>query len=606
VTATIASREQLIGRTAELELIAASIDAGRHVLVEGAQGVGKSMLIAAACRRLHSRPVIVHGSAGTTVGTLVGNHDPAAVLRGGYTHESFVAGPLIRVPADVLNVLIGPMSEGALYVPRYRNILAAPGFRVIATVNPRDGAGTAALPTAFVDRVVRLRLDYQSFDEELAIVRSNAVGVDEQLQVRAVQLARRSRRHPDVRIGASIRAAIDLVTISQFLGLLSDAPRQDVELRAALLAASSKITLRSGVGRTVESIITELWEDVTLRGHRARSSPGRALPPSSVQLELDDTSTSQADDMTFSRPPGEGRAADGGIGGRSGARSSNQAQPDGASDGVTAETQQAVASFVRLSGRAAHHRRGRSVGSTPAESDLQEVERLAAGIVVGRVRGQLPIGTRSGGRITAVRYSFRSDDLDIDRTVAELLDRPVPVHTDLWVHDRVPRRRGVVLILDISGSMRGARAIESATAAAATALATAQDELAVIVFGADAVVLKHRAETVPAIELARRVLCLRPRGLTNLSAGLAAGLEQLSGMRSAVSVAVVMTDGVQNHGADVLPIARRFPRLDVLATTDSPWRLRHCRALADAGRGRSVSYEHLDQLPAVLSGLLNG
>jgi Mg-chelatase subunit ChlD len=162
----------------------------------------------------------------------------------------------------------------------------------------------------------------------------------------------------------------------------------------------------------------------------------------------------------------------------------------------------------------------------------------------------------------------------------------------------------VVLMLDVSGSMRGERAIESATAAAACALALEQDELAVVAFGARAEVLKRSEEIVPATELARRVLSLRPYGLTDLSAGLEAGLALLTTMRSPFKVAVVMTDGVQNQGSDARLVAARYERLNVLATTNSPWRLRHCQALAAAGRGRCLRHERLDRLPATISVLL--
>jgi len=105
------------------------------------------------------------------------------LLRRGYTGESFVPGALVasmrngallhideanRLPPDSVNALISAMSERLIEVPRHGRVWAAPGFVVIAAANPLDGAGTADLPAAFLDRVVRLSLDHQAAAEERA------------------------------------------------------------------------------------------------------------------------------------------------------------------------------------------------------------------------------------------------------------------------------------------------------------------------------------------------------------------------------------------------------------------------------------------------------
>lgn len=618
----------LIGRHRELHALGAALDATRHVLVDGPHGVGKTRLVREICAASGAEPVVVHGSAALTVGALVGTHDPSVVLRRGYEQTAFARGPLAetmahgrvlyldeanRVPADALNALISAMSEGELVVPRYGRVVAAQGFRVVAAVNPLDDVGTGALPNAFLDRVVRLTLDYQSGAEERMIVLAQLPDADLSLVARAVFAVRASRRHPDVRIGASVRGAIDLVSIAARLAQLD--PR-DADLEAALLALSSKIVLRPGVGRTVESVIREIWADAVITEHRARSSPrpddgfGEALPPSSVELERDgedDAATDNSREETSDRVTSdsdtpERRAAGWPPAGGHGRAAQGRDQSAGPESEVIAQTRQALAAFVRSSVRRAGSGRPKLPPTTPI--DLADLERLAAGVIVKRVRGQLPTTARIGGRFASVRYDFRSDDLDLDRTITELAETPVLTSSQLWVHDRVPRRRGVVLLLDVSGSMRGDRAIESATAAAATALAAEHDELAVVAFGTSAEVLKRSEENVPAAELARRVLSVRPHGLTDLSAGLEAGVDLLAAMRSPVKIAVVMTDGVQNQGPDARLMATRYRQLNVLAATESPWRLRHCETLAAAGRGRCVQYERLDRLPAAISTLL--
>ena len=613
----------LVGRVRELAVFEAALRAGRHVLVEGPHGVGKSALIAELCQRLDTRPVVMHGSVALTAAGLTGSHDPAQVLRSGYLPGAFQPGPLVtamrgglvlfldeanRVPADVLSVLIGVLSEGRLEVPRYGPVVARPAFRLVAAVNPIDGPGTESLPGAFRDRLVRLTLGYQSAADERSIVRSQLPATDSVLVRRAVHVTRASRRHPDVRLGASVRGATDLAAIAVHLDRFG---HSDPGLAAAMLALSSKIVLRPGVERPIEAVIRELWADTLIAEHRAARHPdatgakGPVLPSSSVLVDDGDDAPDLALETSGSasarHQPSHPMTADGRATGGTGRPSGPGASDD---TGVAAETRQAIASFVRSSGRGRARRRPASGSGLPVSQD--EIERIAASIVINRARGQLPRPAMGRGRITTVRYAFRSDDLDLDRTVAELAADPVPDQRNLWVHDRVPRRRAVVLMLDISGSMRGGRSVEAATATASAALAAETDELGVVAFGTSAEVLKTGTDELPSGELVRRVLALRPHGLTDLSAGLSAGRQLLAGMRSFERVAIVMTDGVQNHGTDPLLTATGFPRLNVLATTDSPWRLRQCERLAAAGRGRCLGYAGPDRLPAVISTLLNG
>jgi MoxR-like ATPase/Mg-chelatase subunit ChlD len=613
----------LVGRVRELAALDAAFRAGRPVLIEGPHGVGKSVLIAQLCRRSGIRPVVVHGSVALTAAGLVGSHDPAQVLRSGYRPGAFQPGPLVtamrggmvlcldeanRVPADVLSVLISVLSEARLEVPRYGPVVARPGFRFVAAVNPLDGTGTGALPEAFRDRLVRLTLGYQSAADERSIVRSQLPDADAALVRRAVHVTRASRRHPDVRLGASVRGAADLVAVAAHLRRFGHG---EPGLAAALLALSAKIVLRPGVDRPVEAVIRELWAHAVIAEHRAARHPaadgaaGPALPPSSVLIDdegeaLGTDEGAPAGPASVRHPPGDpaggGRAASG--------ASRLSGQGDGDDSGVAAQTRQAISSFVRSAGRGRAPRRPAAGSSLPVSQD--DIERMAASIVVSRAHGQLPRPGKDRGRFATVRYAFRSDDLDLDRTVAELAADPVPDQRNLWVHDSVPRRRAIVLMLDVSGSMRGDRSVEAATATAAAALATETDELGVVAFGTSAEVLKSGPDELPPKELVRRVLGLRPHGLTDLSAGLSAGRQLLGGMRSSAHIAIVMTDGVQNHGTDPLLAATSFQHLNVLATTDSPWRLRQCERLAAAGRGRCLGYASLDRLPAVISTLLSG
>lgn len=281
----------------------AALAAGRHILIEGPPGTGKSTVLRTLATAAGVGLEFVEGNAELTPARLIGSHDPSRILDEGYREDNFIDGPLAaalrngsllyveeinRVPEETLNVLITVMSEGELHVPRLGRLIAAPGFGLVAAMNPFDAVGTARISSAVYDRTCRIRMDYQAAEEETRIVQKSVADVqsrmhdvpdwtsaDLQMLDDVVALVRSTREHPDIRIGSSVRGAIDMVLVADRLAQVrgSRASEPDVSLDAALAALTGRIRVQEGVERTPEDIITELWHRVFDRREDTAAPP---------------------------------------------------------------------------------------------------------------------------------------------------------------------------------------------------------------------------------------------------------------------------------------------------------------------------------------------
>jgi Mg-chelatase subunit ChlD len=245
---------------------------------------------------------------------------------------------------------------------------------------------------------------------------------------------------------------------------------------------------------------------------------------------------------------------------------------------------------------------GPPADGTGADAAVRKTAReIAARLAIARPRRDRR--TRSArGRIESVPYRGHGGELDLDRALEILAEHPAAADEDLVVREPMRPTRSVVLLVDVSGSMKGERVRNAAATIGAVAgeLARAQERLAVVAFWSDASLLLPLGAEVRPLALVDALLRIAPRGLTNVAFPLETAAQQLRGVPARDARVILLSDCVHNAGPDPRPLAARLPRLDVLADITGERDLDLARDLARAGRGRlRMVRDHRDIAPAL-------
>jgi MoxR-like ATPase len=287
------------GKPHEVRLALAALAAEGHLLIEDVPGVGKTMLAKAVARsfdcsfrRIQFTPDLLPTDI---TGVNVYNQERGDFeFKPGAVFANIVLGDEInRASPKTQSALLESMEERQVTVDGETYQLGVP-FMVVATQNPIEHEGTYPLPEAQLDRfTMRLSLGYPGAEEEAEILATHGtastledigpvtdasgakriiaiarqVYVADSLRRYIVDVAEATRRHPDVYLGASPRAAIMLLRTSRALAasdgrdyaIPDDIKTLVVPVLAHRLIVSADAAM---AGRNAETVLTEALEEV--------------------------------------------------------------------------------------------------------------------------------------------------------------------------------------------------------------------------------------------------------------------------------------------------------------------------------------------------------
>ncbi|HTF52443.1 MAG TPA: AAA family ATPase [Pseudonocardia sp.] len=614
----------IIGLRREREVLTVALDTGRHVVIEGAPGTGKSTLLRSIARETGQEVVFVEGNAELTPARLIGAYDPSQVLSEGYLPASFLDGPLLtamrgggllyleelnRVPEETLNVLITVLTEGEIAVPRLGTVYAGDKFRLIAAMNPFDAVGTARVSQAIADRMCRVVLGYQDEAAERAITTA-MTGTNGRVVELSVGLTRATREHRDVRMGSSVRGAIDLVHLLTGLTSLrrETGMARDTARDAAYAALSGRIRVADGVDRTAESVIDELLE--ALWPADQPEPPGPAPEPPDESAE---------------QPPG-GQGKGNGLPSAPEAGFQRRSRPRRDQSGRTSGRAELAArheAFAKVSPKAGELDEDAFNAALAADPDaaaalLADLARAtdrelraAARRLAGRVFIQLgrtgPTRSRGTRRLGPGRTG--EGDLDLERTLDQWSGRWPPSSDELVTRSWTAHRKAVCLLVDSSGSMSGLAVALAAVAAAGVVLAGAGSggrrlETSVLAFSEEVQVLGPQGVHRQAEDLVADLVSLRGHGMTDLAGALREASRQLARAAADERIVVLLSDCLHTTGADPATALDGIDRLHVLCPLPSQEATRAASALATRGGGQCQPVRRLTDIAPALSRVL--
>ncbi len=237
----------IVGKHVEAVLLTSAIISGGHILIEDVPGVGKTTLASAIARaaglsfnRVQFTPDVL---ASDITGFNIYNRKTESfdMRQGAVMCNILLADEINRASPKTQSALLEAMEERRVTVDGVTYDIPDP-FTVIATQNPTGYVGTYPLPEAQLDRfMLKLSMGYPSLAEEIAIIENrksvnpldsiktvadvdtlrairgivSEIKLDAKIYKYIVTLVAATRTHKSVSLGASPRASLALMKLSQ-------------------------------------------------------------------------------------------------------------------------------------------------------------------------------------------------------------------------------------------------------------------------------------------------------------------------------------------------------------------------------------------------------
>ena len=301
----------IVGKRNEIIMLLTAMLAGSHVLIEDVPGTGKTTLASALAKTTGLSFKRAQFTPDVMASDITGFHiynrqkEEFEFRTGLVMCNLLLADEINRASPKTQSALLEAMEENKVSVDGETMAVPDP-FMVIATQNPTGFVGTYPLPEAQLDRfAIRLSMGYPTPEQEAAII-SNRVGknpldkveavldaesinyirnavskikVDDQICNYIVALVTATRKHPSFSLGASPRASLALMRVSQAYAFMHNRdyvlPEDIKAIFKNCIAHRLSLTQEAKLARaTVESVLSEILQNtiVPFKGTTATAS----------------------------------------------------------------------------------------------------------------------------------------------------------------------------------------------------------------------------------------------------------------------------------------------------------------------------------------------
>jgi MoxR-like ATPase len=289
----------IVGKDEVIDLTLVAVLCEGHILLEDVPGIGKTTLarslaasLGASFRRIQFTPDLLPSDV-TGLNWFNQKEQAFEFRPGPVMAQVLLADEINRATPRTQSALLEAMQERQVTVDGVTRPLPRP-FLVMATQNPVELEGTFPLPEAQIDRfLLRIAIGYPSQAEENAILERfrlsdplpeleavtnpeeitlmqqerRQVRIQESLRDYIVQVARATRHHPEVELGASPRATLALYQAAQAWAAIQgrDFVLPDDVKRVAPVVLTHRLMISPQAqlrGREPEELVTGIVETV--------------------------------------------------------------------------------------------------------------------------------------------------------------------------------------------------------------------------------------------------------------------------------------------------------------------------------------------------------